>query len=496
MTGPAAADSAQSLGRRLARLSQRHPDRPAVIVADVRTDKVEEVTWAELDRDTGAIARALDATAHGPAAWLPIGNSLPDIVTLLGALRAGLTVAAVNTAAPESERLRSVGAVRTAFGEVVPLTTLLGRVDPGRGPVGVDGGNGVDERPGGGWILLTGGSTGTPKAVRSRRPPCWHPERGAPLLMRAAGWRPGQVQLVLGPLHHAAPFTCFLDGVLSGNTVVLTNGYYPELLFQLVERFEVEWMQLAPVHMTMAEPLLARPASRSLAALRAVLHTSAPCPARTKQAWIRALGPEKVFETYAATEGIGLTLCDGTEWLARPGTVGRGFLTRIRIVDAEGREVPAGRTGEVWMRGFDGPGASAPTRRGGGFHSVGDHGRLDAEGYLFLHGRADDLVIVGGENVYLGEVEAALLRSAEVVDAVVRAVEDDVYGVRLVADVVLRRESTADAAALKRHCREQLPEYKRPKDFRIVPEVARNAAGKLVRAGLPPTPAANKEIST
>ncbi|MGK8487778.1 AMP-binding protein [Nocardia asiatica] len=465
----AASAATLSLGQRISELAERYPERTAVVGVDAHTGDIERSTWAELDRQTAHVAARLAAAEDGIPVWLAMTNTLPDIVLLLGALRAELLVVPVNATVPAAERNRFIDAVRAAFGDSVALTDLL----DARTEVAVP-----PERLRGGWVLLTGGTTGVPKPILGPEPPRWNPTRGAPLPLQRAGWRPGQVQLVLGPLHHAAPFTSFLDGVLSGNTLIVTNGYYPELIFELVGRFGVEWIQLTPVHMAMAEPLLGE---HSMDSLRAILHTSAPCPHRTKLAWIDALGPERVFEMYGATEGIGTTLCDGSEWLARPGTVGRGFLTRIRIADPSGRALPPGEVGEVWMRTVGKAAGPSSAARPGGFRSVGDHGHIDSEGYLFLRGRGDDVVIVGGENVYLGEVEAALLRHAAVADAVVRAVEDEVYGVRLAADVVPRAGCDIDTAALKRHCREQLPEYKRPRAYRVVAELPRNAAGKLIR---------------
>jgi bile acid-coenzyme A ligase len=265
--------------------------------------------------------------------------------------------------------------------------------------------------------------------------------------------------------------------VLSGNTVILANGYYPELLFDLVAEHLVDWLQLTPTHLRLAEQLLPERAA-DLDSLRAVLHSSAWCPPDTKRRWMDAIGPERVFEMYAATEDIGTTLCRGTEWLERPGTVGRGVLTRIRILDPQGRAVPVGTVGEVHLR-------RARSRRDprpqDGFRSVGDHGRVDAAGYLYLSGRADDLVIIGGENVYLGEVEAVLLAQPEVADAAVIAVHDDTYGAVLHAYVTPRPGRTPDIRGLQQRCRQQLPAGKTPRSIQLVDHIPRTAAGKLRR---------------
>ncbi|NED99842.1 class I adenylate-forming enzyme family protein [Phytoactinopolyspora halotolerans] len=414
-----------------------------------------------------------------------VTNTIDSVVRLLGALRTGCTVAVIDANAPQPELDRQIGAIDAAFDELVgpaapatasvattslATTSLAGRSGAGR------------------WILMTGGSTGQPRPVVGPRSLAWDTSRGVPLLLRLTGWRPGQVQLVMGPLHHAAPFTCLLDAMLGGNTVVIPSAFTPELLFDLVDEFRVEWTQLTPVHMRLAEPLLGADACR-LRSLRAVLHTAAPCPVGTKTAWLDAVGAHRLYEMYAATEGIGTTLCRGPEWRERPGTVGRGVMTRIRILDEHLRDVPVGEVGQVYMRGPDRavpaawpagrPSAGAAVTRG--FRTVGDQGRLDRDGYLYLAGRKDDLVLVGGENVYLGEVEAALFTHGGVRDVVVIAVADPMLGASLRAYVVPRDGARLDERSLRAHCRRRLPPSKTPQVFDVVDHVPRNAAGKLQR---------------
>jgi len=163
--------------------------------------------------------------------------------------------------------------------------------------------------------------------------------------------------------------------------------------------------------------------------LRAMLHTAARCDAETKRGWIGLLGPERVYELYGATEGVGVTLVRGDEWLARPGTVGRGFVTQVRILDEAGKPGPARRGRQ--------PCSCGPPQRVGrsdyvneqairttldGFATVGDHGRLDRDGYLYLEPRDHDIINVGGEKVDPDEVEAALRDHPAVIDAVAVAV--------------------------------------------------------------------------
>lgn len=473
----------QSLGERMTAIAVAWPARPAVVAIDAAGHGVEVLSWADLESRTRHVAAQLAAAARtaprAMIAWVPGSSTVPGVVTLLGGLRAGLTVAILDASAPPAERERQLVAVRNSHGDVRSVDDLLRREDAH------DGASERADRPDdpsgqGSWILMTGGTTGLFRPIRGHRPPVWNPHRGAPLLLQRTGWLDGQVQLVAGPLHHAAPLTSFVEGVLSGNTMVITNGYYPELLFDLVEEYRVEWVQLTPVHMRMADRLLAS-RGHQWRRVRAVLHTAAPCPAETKLAWIDALGPGRVFEMYAATEAIGTTLCTGTEWLQRPGTVGRGFMTKVRILDERHRDLGAGQVGEIYLRSLLGLASSGRYRGLGGFESAGDHGRLDDDGYLYVSGRADDLVLVGAENVYLGEVEKALLAHDDLLDAAVVAVADDALMTTLHAYVVPRAGTTVDERALRGHCRGQLPPAKRPQAFHVVTDLPRNEAGKLLR---------------
>jgi bile acid-coenzyme A ligase len=226
---------------------------------------------------------------------------------------------------------------------------------------------------------------------------------------------------------------------------------------------------------------------RGFASLRAMLHTAARCDADTKRGWIGLLGPERVYELYGATEGVGVTLVRGDEWLARPGTVGRGFLTQIRILDDTGNLAPPGTAGTVFMRTPQRVGRSDYVNEQAirttldGFATVGDHGRLDSGGYLYLEPRDHDIINVGGEKVDPDEVEAALREHPGVVDAVAVAVPHRTLGSVVGAHVVLHPGASVRKAELAAHCGRRLAGYKIPKQFTFVDQVPRSAAGKIQR---------------
>ncbi len=341
------------------------------------------------------------------------------------------------------------------------------------------------------YLLATGASTGIPK-ISARPGPLRYDPAGTPsLVIRQTGWRTGQRQLIVGPLYHAAPFTAFLDALLDRNTVVLQPFFAPQWTVELVRRYAIEWLQLTPAHM---REILRLPDldPADFASLRGMLHTAARCDADTKRGWIGLLGPERVYELYGATEGVGVTLVRGDEWLARPGTVGRGFLTQIRILDDAGNPVPPGTAGTVFMRTPQRVGRSdyvneqAIRTTPDGFATVGDHGRLDSGGYLYLEPRDHDIINVGGEKVDPDEVEAALRDHPAVIDAVAVAVPHQTLGSVVGVHVVLRPGASVRRAELAAHCGRRLASYKIPKQFTFVDQLPRSAAGKIQRWRLAP----------
>jgi long-chain acyl-CoA synthetase len=214
------------------------------------------------------------------------------------------------------------------------------------------------------------------------------------------------------------------------------------------------------------------------------VHAGSPCPPTLKRAALDVVPDGALWEFYGSTEGQ-FTVCSPEEWVARPGTVGRARAGRTLTVDPDGT---------VWCRppGFgrfdywrDAEKTAAAWRDGS--FTVGDLGWLDDDGYLFLEGRRDDLVITGGVNVYPAEVEAALAGVAGVGEVAVFGLPDERWGQRVVAAVVpvagVGDEEVV--AALSAHAGAHLAGYKRPKEYRVVDALPRTATGKVRRLALP-----------
>jgi len=344
-------------------------------------------------------------------------------------------------------------------------------------------------------MLYSSGTTGRPKgiAARTERRPLDAPEPFTEVMRRVLDVRPGDVYLSPAPLYHAAPLRGCMSVHRLGGTVVVLRRFDAETVLRLVERHGVTHGQFVP---TMLLRMLRLPdevrTRHDLSSLRAVVHAGAPCPPEVKRAMIDWWGPI-VHEYYGATEGCGVTWVTSEEWLAHPGTVGRAVVGTVHVLDDDGAELGPGETGTVWFSGgpsfayHKDPAKTAEAHNGAGWATVGDVGRLDADGYLHLTDRKAFTVITGGVNVYPQEAEDVLVTHPLVLDAAVFGVPDEEFGERVVAAVrpVELPGGAAAAAALEAtliaHCRMRLARVKCPRSIEFRAELPRAETGKLYK---------------
>lgn len=471
-----------SVARRIADTARAAPGQAAIVGFDAALAE-QTLSWRELgdqvEDTTGALRSTLDEDSR-PCVVVEAGNTLASATGIAAVLAAEFPVLPLNPATPPAERATLLRLLSRRFGQVCLL-------DQDHTPQVLDLPRETrrDDHAAA-YLLATGGSSGVPKISVRPGPLRYDAGRTPSLVIKQAGWRTGQRQLIVGPLYHAAPFTSFLDALLDRNTVILQPFFSPSWTVELVRQHAVEWMQLTPAHMRELLPH-ARREPAGFDSLRAVLHTAAHCDADTKQGWIDLLGPTRLYELYGTTEGIGVTLVRGDEWLARPGTVGRGFVTQIRVLDDARGPVASGTTGTVFMRTPQRLARSAYVgdqvleTTPDGFATVGDRGRLDEDGYLYLAPRDHDIINVGGEKVDPNEVEAALLDHPDVLDAVAVGVPHGTLGSVVGVRVVLRPSSTVHRVDLAAHCGRLLAGYKIPKHITFVDHVPRSASGKVQR---------------
>jgi fatty-acyl-CoA synthase len=301
----------------------------------------------------------------------------------------------------------------------------------------------------------------------------------------------GTVHLCLGPLHHAAPIGFSTAVLRVGGTVVLTERFDAEQTLALIERYGVTFTHLVP---TMFVRLLKLPQSRRdryhVGSLQRAIHGAAPCPIDVKRRMIEWWGPV-IDEYYGGTEGVGSTTITAAEWLAHPGSVGRASRGVVHIVDDAGNEVPPGCEGLVYFENPDSvtkyrddADQTAAITHPAGWQTLGDIGRIDNEGYLFLTDRWAHKIVTGGVNVFPREVEDVLLAHPAVLDAAVVGVPHDEMGEEVRAVVQLVDPDNAGMqleAELVEFCRRRLAKHKCPRAVDFDPKLPRQENGKLYK---------------
>jgi len=466
------------IGRRLLELATEKPDAPALTSMSA-SGSWQTLTRADLCHRVRATATAMDAAmdpSHG-FALIDLPNGQSFFIAVLATWWSGRTPLII----PPNSTPEELNVLFAATGGKQPAPYVTEEI-LSHGAAATDVLRQPSPEREEGWYLPTGGSTGLPGLVPVYGQPA-SLIAGQQLLMSAMGWRASAVQLVLGPLFHAAPFTSSFSGIVGGNHIVAPPRFSRPDLEAALEIAHPTWLQLTPHHMNLigADDGFMSTLSESLDGM---MHTAAPCPEDVKRHWINRLGGHRVFEMYGSTQMIGAAICSGTDWLRRPGTVGRPFMTQVRILDERGRRLPPDTVGEVTMRSTGTRRMAASEnhvrRHAGGYCGVGDLGYLDRDGYLFLTDRLDDVIIVGGANVSAREVEAVLLTHPSIREAIVVSRTHDLLGQTPYA-VIACVGKPPSFAEVQKHCAQRLAPYKVPFAMEVVPELDRSRAEKIQR---------------
>ena len=425
------------------------------------------VTAAESEAAQARAAAAL--AAHGLVAGdrvAIIATGSPDYLAVaLGALRTGVVPLLLNPALLAHEQRQLVRDAEPALvlrdADLPALVAGDAAAELAPAPL---------SRP----MLYTSGTTGTPKGV-------WTgvlSETDAEALLAEErdlwGFAPDDVHIVASPLHHSAPLRFAAGTLLAGGTVVLPGPFEADRFVAAVAEHRPTTAFVVPAHL---QRLLSTRQTPDVSSFRLLAHAGSACRERLKRAALDLFPEGTVWEFYGSTEAQ-FTACAPDEWLGRPGTVGRARPGRTLSVDEGGQiwaTLPPHARFEYWRD----PAKTAAAWRGDAL-TVGDLGRLDEEGYLFLEGRRDDLVISGGVNVYPLEVEGELRNHPGVEDVAVFGVDDEQWGQRVCAAVV----GDLTAEDLLAWSRDRLAPHKRPKQVVLLDELPRNSMGKVLRSEL------------
>lgn len=465
------------------------------------------VTWAAADDLVVRLAARLRALDLGPERRVAVfaGNAPATVLAHCAALLADTSAVAISAAltAPEVAYQLAESDSRVVFVDA----TTVGRAREAAADrpqtevvVDLDAWAGTERRPpqpGDGVrpnLLFTSGTTGRPKAVQLPPATFGGATDLAGFLAHAAGSRMWGVgaHLVAGPLHHNGPLTA-VRLLLTGTPLVVLPRFDATAALEAIAEHRVATSVMVPTHFVrfLALPADVR-AAADVSSLRCVVHTGAACPVDVKRAILDWWGPV-LYESYGGTES-GTTCSIGPEdWLAHPGSVGRPVPPfEALVVDDDGRPLPTGEEGRLYFRDTTGRGIryegddakTAAAHLEPGVFTLGEIGRIDDDGFVYITDRFSDLVVSGGVNVYPAEAEQALAAHPSVLDVAAFGVPDADFGERLEAVVQLRPGVAVDPAALIAFCRERLASYKCPKAVHVVDALDRNPMGKLDKRAL------------
>ncbi|BBY98966.1 long-chain-fatty-acid--CoA ligase FadD2 [Mycolicibacterium fallax] len=484
--------------------ARRNPNGIAII------DDDGQLTFAELDAAAHAVANALRArgVSDGDGVALLIRNHRWFLIALYGAARVGARMILLNSefSGPQIKEVSEREGAQLIIHDD-EYTAAVAEADPPLGklralPTNPDSDTpsgstaqtladliaGGDDRPApratkqAKIIILTSGTTGTPKGANRAAPPSLAPIGG---ILSAVPFRSGEVTSLPAPMFHALGFLHCTIAMMLGNTLVLRRRFKPATVLADIEEHRVTAMVVVPVMLSRIldyrDTLETKPDTSSL---RIVFVSGSQLGAELATRAMKDLGPV-VYNLYGSTEIAFATIARPQDLQKDAATVGpvvKGV--RIKIVDDDGNEVPQGQVGRIFVgntfpfEGYTGGGGKQVID---GLMSSGDVGYFDADGLLYVSGRDDEMIICGGENVFPAEIEDLLSGHPEIVEATALGVDDKEWGSRLRAFVVKAEGAEIDEDAVKAYVRDNLARYKVPREVVFIDELPRNPTGKILK---------------
>ena len=488
--------------------AQEHPDKAAIIMASTG----EMVTYGQLEERSNQFAQLFRSRG------LQIGDTLaiclenhPQYFSVAwGAQRSGLVMVAISSrlTAEEVSYILSDSEAKLLVSskQMLAMVDRLQSLNPDVDQLIFDAEDDrniapalaempttpIADQAAGSDMLYSSGTTGRPKGIRMNLPeaPFDAPNGLAVLAQMAFGFDQDCVYLSPAPLYHAAPLRWNMAVQAIGGTTVIMEKFDPERALQLIEKYKCNVGQWVPTHfvrmLKLSEEVRAK---YDVSSVKSAVHAAAPIPIPIKEAMIDWWGPV-LHEYYAGTEGNGFVMCNSEAWLAHKGTVGQPVNCQVHICDENGEEVPVGEEGQIFFESdskfeyHNDPEKTKEATHPKGWTSLGDVGKVDEDGFLYLTDRKSFMIISGGVNIYPQEIENALITHDKVSDAAVIGAPDPDMGEKVVAVVQpASMEEAGDGLAqeLEAFLRQSLSGVKVPRQIDFREELPRHPTGKLYK---------------
>ena len=493
--------------------AKNNPDKPAFIMAN----SGEVVTYKELDERSNKIANLFRSKNLNSGDHIAIfmENNVRFTEILWAAQRSGLYYTPISSRLTASEveyiirdcEAKLIITSNALKHVVIELTNLINDI-PDRYIIDgeIDGWNSLEESlismPSspinneimGQDMLYSSGTTGKPKGIKLplKNIPIEQSEDLMQVVTGLYGTNQDTVYLSPAPLYHAAPLRFTMCVNYLGGTNIIMENFDAESSLKFIEKYSVSMSQWVP---TMFVKMFKLPDDirnkYDLSSHKCAIHAAAPCPIKIKKMMIEWWGPI-IHEFYAGSEGNGFIACNSEEWLAHEGTVGKPIVGIPHICNDEGEELPIGEEGTIWFEGdsdFKYHKDEEKTKESrhtihGNWSTLGDVGKLDEDGYLYLTDRKAFMIITGGVNVYPQETENLLITHPKVSDCAVIGVPNEEFGeeVKAVIEPIEWSERGENLEEeLINFCKENLSSIKCPKSIDFEKELPRHPTGKLYK---------------
>ncbi len=487
--------------------ARRHPDRAACI------DEDGEFTCRELDEAAHAVANGLieKGVKGGDGVAILARNTRWFLIANYGAARVGARIILLNSefSGPQiKEVAEREGAKLIIYDD--EYTTAVSKAEPELGKLRALGTNPDSDEESGSQdetladliersskepapkaarhasiIILTSGTTGTPKGANRSTPPTLAPVGG---ILSHVPFKANEVTSLPAPMFHALGYLHGTIAMFLGSTLVLRRKFKPPLVLEDIEKHKVTAMVVVPVMLSRILDAIEKMDKKpDLSSLKIVFVSGSALGADLAERSLKDLGPV-IYNMYGSTEIAFATIAEPKHLEFNSSTVGpvvKGV--KVKIFDDNGQELPQGEVGRIFVGNafpFEGYTGGGKKQIIDGLLSSGDVGYFDENGLLYISGRDDEMIVSGGENVFPAEVEDLITGHPDVVEATAIGVEDKDWGQRLRAFVVKKEDADLDEDTVKHYVRDHLARYKVPREVIFLGELPRNPTGKILKREL------------